>query len=396
MDDDERTGSRPRGAVPDKGEGSSREADQAHRAFGRRAADTADDSGQRFRDAHPEDTFDEASGMLFEQAMAQTRMAICLSDPNEPDAPIVFANRAFRELTGYADDEILGRNCRFLQGPDTSPHAVSRIRTALENRDVIVSEILNYRKDGTPFWNALHIGPIFDTDGRLTYFFGSQWDVTNVHAARADERHARLMSRELSHRVKNMFAVIGGVVTATGRAHAAPEIAREINERIQAMGRAYETTLDDAQSGEIDVGKAIRAVLRPYDAESGRIAIRVEDVVAPPNVVSALGLTLHELATNAIKYGALSSEAGLVEVEASGETDGEDGAHLVVVRWRERGGPRVRQPDGSQGAGTGIVDMLLRAARGELVRDWQPGGLAATIRLRIDEAEGARPADRRD
>ena len=187
---------------------SERDSDQAHRAFGRRTSEASDDSGQRFRDAHPEDTFSGASGVLFEQAMAQTRMAICLTDPNQDDAPIVFANRAFRDLTGYPDEEILGRNCRFLQGRDTDPAAVARIRAALESEDVIVTELLNYRKDGTPFWNALHIGQIYDSAGALIYFFGSQWDVTNVHTARADERHARLMSRELSHRVKNMFSVM--------------------------------------------------------------------------------------------------------------------------------------------------------------------------------------------
>ena len=328
--------------------------------------------------------------------MAQTRMAICLTDPNQDDAPIVFANRAFRELTGYSDEEILGRNCRFLQGPDTNRAAVARLRAALESEDVIVTELLNYRKDGTPFWNALHIGPIYGADGQLIYFFGSQWDVTNVHTARADERHARLMSRELSHRVKNMFSVIGGVVTATGRARQAPDIAREINERIQAMGRAYETTLDDAMSGAINVGEAIHAVLRPYDPDDERITVRADGVRAPPNVVSALGLTLHELATNAIKYGALSAEEGTVEVEVRRETvegDGEEdaGSSHLVVHWRERGGPAVHEPKDARGAGTGIVDTLLRSARGELVRNWSPEGLEATVRLRIEDSIAPAP-----
>ena len=367
--------------------------DQAHRAFGQRNAEDSDESGQRFRDAHPEDTFSGASGVLFEQAMAQTRMAICLSDPHQDDAPIVFANRAFRELTGYADEEVVGRNCRFLQGEDTSPIAVSRIRTALEKEDVVVTEILNYRKDGTPFWNALHIGPIYDAEGKLIYFFGSQWDVTNVNSARADERHAKLMSRELSHRVKNMFAVMGGIVTATGRAMGAQDVAHEINSRIQALGRAYETTLDDAQSGAIDVGEAIRAVLRPYGADD-RIRVSGGGVLAPPSAVASLGLTLHELAINAIKHGALSAEGGSVEVTAqavASEVEGGDdpGARLVV-HWQERGGPRVEPPDGTRGMGTGITDALLRSAGGELERDWQPGGLVATVRLEIDGPLGTR------
>ena len=144
------------------------------------------------RDVGDEDRFSDTSGVLFEQAMAQTRMAVCLSDPNQPDLPIVFANRAFRRLTGYDEDEILGRNCRFLQGPKTDRNAVARVREAIANEDVLVVELLNYRKDGTPFWNALHLGPIYDSQGKLIYFFGSQWDVSDVRAARAEDHHQRL------------------------------------------------------------------------------------------------------------------------------------------------------------------------------------------------------------
>jgi len=218
-----------------------------------------DDAPERFRSGHAGDQFSGASGVLFEQAMAQTRMAICLCDPNQPDLPIVFANRAFRRLTGYSEEEIVGRNCRFLQGPKTDPEPITRIREAIANEDVVVVELLNYRKNGTTFWNALHLGPIYNDKGELVYFFGSQWDVSDVRAARAEERHAKEMARELSHRMKNMFAVISGIVNVTGRVRGIQGEAAEINSRIQALGRAYETTLDDASSGSIDIGEAIRA-----------------------------------------------------------------------------------------------------------------------------------------
>ena len=172
--------------------------------------------------------------------------------------------RQFRRLTGYAEDEIIGRNCRFLQGPKTDPEPVGRIRTAIQNEDVVVVELLNYRKNGTTFWNALHLGPIYNDAGELVYFFGSQWDVFDVRAARAEERHAREMTRELSHRMKNMFAVISGIVNVTGRTRGIKDEAAEINARIQALGRAYDTTLDDATSSSVDVGQAIEAVLAPY------------------------------------------------------------------------------------------------------------------------------------
>ncbi|TCD05497.1 PAS domain-containing protein [Erythrobacteraceae bacterium CFH 75059] len=342
-------------------------------------------SGLKAADALPAtDEFAGRSGMLFEQAMAQTRMAICLTDPNQDDQPIVFANRAFRELTGYANDEIVGHNCRFLQGPETDPAKVREIRAALESERVAVVELLNYRKDGTTFWNALHLGPIYDRDGRLLYYFGSQWDVTDVHTARAEQMHAKAMSREVSHRMKNMFSVIGGIVSVTGRSMGAQSVASRINERIQALGRAYEHTLDEAAFGTIEVGQAIRAVLRPYDPEDCRIVFKGNGVRTDPNIVSVVGLTLHELATNATKYGALSGDCGQVSVDWRHEGD-RHGRQNLVIEWCERGGPPVEAPGGGAGGGTGfdIVETLLRVAKGTLDRNWDPGGLVARVVIPI-------------
>ena len=358
---------------------------QVHRAFGPGMdrpdeALPVDDAAARFRGERAGDRFSAASGLLFEQAMAQTRMAICLTDPNQDDDPIVFANRAFRELTGYEEGEVVGRNCRFLQGEGTDPDTVARIRQALRDESVVVVEMLNYRKDGTPFWNALHIGPIYGEDGDLKYFFGSQWDVTDVHAARADEKHARMMSRELSHRTKNMFSVISGIVAVTGRAHGFGEASDTIVERIQALGRAYEPTLDEAAAGSIEVGQAIRAVLRPYDPEGNRVRFLGNGLRTDPNVVSTLGLALHELATNATKYGALSAEGGTVAVDWRME-DTEAEEPTLRVEWTERGGPTVTEPSGDQGTGFGILDTLLSFADGGMVRDWKAEGLRAVVTL---------------
>ncbi|WP_413630345.1 PAS domain-containing protein [Novosphingobium sp. KCTC 2891] len=355
---------------------SSHREDQAHRAY--------DDSPDRFRARHPEDAFAGASGVLFEQAMAQTRMAICLCDPHQPDAPIIFANRAFRTLTGYDEDEIIGRNCRFLQGPGTDPAAIARIRAAIDQEDVVVVEILNYRRDGNAFWNALHLGPIYDAEGRLLYFFGSQWDVSDVRAARTDERHARDLARELSHRMKNMFAVIGGIVNFTGRARGIENEAREINERIQALGRAYETTLDEASSGSIEVGQAIRSVLGPYDPDGRRIEFRGNGLRSDFSAVSVLGLSLHELAANAVKHGALSRPDGRVTI--SWKRNGAANAPTIVIDWIEEGGPPL-EPEAvpAAPASSSIVDKMMGMARGNIKREWRREGLKATLRLPLRE-----------
>jgi len=338
-----------------------------------------DDAPERFRSGHAGDQFSGASGVLFEQAMAQTRMAICLCDPHQPDIPIVFANRAFRRLTGYSEEETVGRNCRFLQGPKTDPEPIARIREAIANEDVVVVELLNYRKNGTTFWNALHLGPIYNDKGELVYFFGSQWDVSDVRAARAEERHAKEMARELSHRMKNMFAVISGIVNVTGRVRGIQSEAAEINSRIQALGRAYETTLDDASSGSIDIGEAIRAVLLPYDRDGERLALTGSGARMPFTIISIVGLVLHELAANATKHGAWASEGGCVSVDWRQSDD----ASALVIVWREEGGPEVDTSDIVPGTGTAIVDRLLITGRGSIEREWSQSGLTATITVPV-------------
>lgn len=353
--------------------------DERERKRSDQASMRFDDAPDRFKAGHSEDQFSGASGVLFEQAMAQTRMAICLCDPNDPELPIVFANRAFRRLTGYSEEEIIGRNCRFLQGPKTDPEPVARIRKAISNEDVVVVELLNYRKNGTTFWNALHLGPIYNDAGELVYFFGSQWDVSDVRAARAEEQHAKEMARELSHRMKNMFAVISGIVNVTGRARGVQREAAEINSRIQALGRAYETTLDDASSGSIDIGQAIRAVLMPYDRDEARLRLEGIGVRMPFTVISIVGLILHELAANATKHGAWTTDAGQVMVDWSLNAAGD----ALEITWDESGGPAIDPSAIESGTGTAIVDRMLATAHGKVDRQWNESGLRAVIAVPV-------------
>ncbi len=101
-------------------------------------------------------------------------IASVVSDPRLPDNPIIACNAPFRELTGYSEEEILGRNCRFLSGPETEPWLSARISQAVADNKPTLVEILNYKKDGTPFRNAVLVAPVFDADGQLEFFLGSQ------------------------------------------------------------------------------------------------------------------------------------------------------------------------------------------------------------------------------
>lgn len=109
---------------------------------------------------------------LLEQDEAE--MSVVFSDPTLPDNPMIFVSDEFERQTGYSADEALGRNCRFLQGPDTNPDAIEAIRHALRAQTRFSIDILNYRKDGSAFVNRLRIRPIYDAQGRLMFFAGAQ------------------------------------------------------------------------------------------------------------------------------------------------------------------------------------------------------------------------------
>lgn len=121
-------------------------------------------------------------------------MPMLITDPNLADNPIVFANDAFLRLTGYSREEVIGHNCRFLQGPETDPADVTKLREAIARRSQIEMEIVNHRKDGSRFFNRVLISPVFDENGHLTFFFASQFDVTleRDRLVRLQEEHGKL------------------------------------------------------------------------------------------------------------------------------------------------------------------------------------------------------------
>ena len=164
----------------------------------------------------------EERGNIFFAAIEMTRMPMVVTDPNQPDNPIAFVNRAFLDLTLYKEEEVLGRNCRFLQGEQTDPNTVEEIRNALREQRAVAVDILNYKADGSPFWNGLFTGPVFDKDGKLLYWFASQMDITRRRVSEQSYLQAQKMeaigqlTAGLAHDFNNLLQVVAGNLELAG------------------------------------------------------------------------------------------------------------------------------------------------------------------------------------
>lgn len=308
-------------------------------------------------------------------------MPMVVTDPRQADNPIILANKAFLELTGYAPAEVLGRNCRFLQGVETCREAVSEIRRAVAHALEAEVELLNYRKDGSTFLNQLHLSPICDDQGELLYFFASQKDVTELRRVEKLEEAERRLLMEVDHRTLNALSVVTGIVRLT-RSGDARGYAEAVQRRVNALVRAHTllahhgwraAPLDDLIRVEVELYGGLPVTLHGPPVE-----------IAAPHV-QPLALVLHELISNAVLHGALSSSIGRVSVDwdAAGEK--------VTLHWDEAGGPpppRERPP----GFGSTIMKgTLRRQLSGGFHRTWDPKGLHAELQFPAVGREGAAP-----
>jgi len=139
----------------------------------------------------------QAAVHLRDQAIAASRVGIVIADARLPDMPLIYVNPAFEQMTGYSATDVLGLNCRFLQGPQGDQAPRQELRAAIREQRHCTVTLLNFRKDGTPFWNELTISPVFDDGGELTHFVGIQGDVT----ARIRSEKALLVEKNKSERL---------------------------------------------------------------------------------------------------------------------------------------------------------------------------------------------------
>ncbi|MBB4062882.1 histidine kinase dimerization/phosphoacceptor domain -containing protein [Gellertiella hungarica] len=298
--------------------------------------DGAERAGRALLDSH-------VSEDPFAAAFKATRMPMIITDPRQEDNPIIFSNRAFSELTGYSQDELIGRNCRLLQGPDTDPAAVERIREAIRQELPVSQDILNYRKDGSTFWNALFISPVRNDQGDVIYFFASQLDFSGIRHREAELASARqaaeetvlrqttdlraaleaktMLVHEVDHRVKNNLLTIASLIRMQARIstnRTVKDTLKSVLDRVEAMGMVHRKlfTMDDV--ARFDVGEFARElvvdVVSALRRDDIRITMDISPVLVPANRASPLALIVNELVGDAVRRG-LKDGGGLIHVQ---------------------------------------------------------------------------------
>lgn len=258
-----------------------------------------------------------------------------------------------------------------------------RVRAAFSaTRGIVGPYEIDFRimvKDEVRWISARGRGDDEGIEGRVMY--GVFLDVTGRKQA---EEANELLAGEMSHRVKNLIAIAGALTTMTSRSVETKEdMARELTHRLTALGRAHD--LVRPVPGQIEtaalLGDLLSVLLTPYDdlgAFSGRIRISVPRMGIAEAAATNLALVLHELATNSVKHGALSTEAGLLDVACLVD----DGVASIV--WTERGGPPVQPPAEGKGFGSGLLSRIMtHHFQGAVEYDWAAEGLVATLRIPV-------------
>lgn len=291
-----------------------------------------------------------------------------------PDGSHDYYNERWYEFTGVPKGSTDGEGWAGMFHEDDQPEAWRRWRHSLETGEPYEVEYRLRHHSGKYRWTIGRAQPVRNAQGEIVRWIGT---CTDIHDAKTVAETNELLSHELSHRIKNIFSVVGSLIALSAKEMPeAKEFALRFRERISSLGRAHEFVRPHSEGSRPTVGRTtIRGLLEslfsPYPAVSdGRLVISGDDAVVDDRGATPLALLFHELATNAIKYGSLSTETGRVDITIAnrGET--------VSMRWAETGGPAIAGEPTASGFGTRLAEMSVgRQLGGKLTRDWKPEGL---------------------
>ena len=313
----------------------------------------------------------------FVVAAETTRMAMLFTDATEPDNPIIFANDSFLSLTGYNREEVLGKSLNFLMANGSDAEALTRIKAEFEGSSSSGTEVLYRRKDGSEFWAALFVSPVRDGGGDVVQYFASLIDLSKH---KEDEVRSRMLIDELNHRVKNTLSTVQSIVWQTLRTTTDPKAIRQsIESRLFALSRSHDLLTREKweSAGLLDIA---HDAMEPFGVSGGRadrIVITGENIRFPPKAALALSIAFNELATNAVKYGALSNAVGSILIGWTTETA--PAGKRLLLNWTEKGGPQVTPP-AHRGFGSRVIERgLTHELEGTVHLDYRPDGLVCTI-----------------
>lgn len=290
------------------------------------------------------------------------------------DGTITSWNNGAQRLFGYTADEIIGKSSMILAPEDRRAEETNILDHLGRDEHVQHFETLRRRKDGSAVWVSLTISPIKNAGGKV---IGASTIARDITERRRADEHRKTLMDELNHRVKNTMAVIQSIASQTlGHASTLDEARDAFESRLLNLARIHDTlTLENWQSAEL--GDIVADTVKPHAGGENRFRIEGQNVRLAPRAVLAISMAIHELGTNAVKYGALSSEHGHVVIVWRIEGEGAD--RRLFLHWEESGGPTVAEPK-RKGFGSRLIERALASELGGEVRvNYQSSGLACTI-----------------
>lgn len=298
-----------------------------------------------------------------------------------PDGFHDYYNARWYEYTGMPEGSTDGEAWNGMFHPEDQPRAWAVWRHSLETGDPYEIEYRLRRHDGVYRWTLGRARPIRDEDGQITRWFGTCTDIDDL---KRSDQAKELLSQELSHRIKNIFAVVSALIALSARQHPeAKGFASAVRTRINALARAHEFVRPHTEHSKPTVGSMtlhafLADLFKPYSDLKGapRILLSGEDATFDDQAATSVALLFHELATNAAKYGALSREDGRVTLDTRRAGD------RFILTWTEAGGPAIAGPPDRTGFGSSLASLSVEGQLGgRLERNWLKGGLRVVADL---------------
>jgi PAS domain S-box-containing protein len=337
-------------------------------------ANEEDKSGEQKAAEADVDSFRKDLGP-FVVAAETTRMAMVFADAKEPGNPIIFANDSFLTLTEYNRDEVLGQSFNFRLALGADSDALAAIKAEFENSSGNDPTIRYRRKDGSVFWATVLINPVRDEAGDIVQHFASFMDITRH---KQEEDRLRFLLDELNHRTQNTLATVMGISTQTLHGVADQGVVKAFEGRILALSKA-QSLLGRTNWEDVNVREVLDQILEPFSLNARRtshFSIAGDDVRLLPKTALTLAMGFHELATNAVKHGALSTDAA-GQIEISWQLEQTQRGRRMRLRWRESGGPSVAPPTHK---GSRLIERgLAQELDGEVHLDYEPKGVVCEI-----------------